>query len=80
MGDHQGRPGAVNMGPFVGVDLYLFPTVSIAVIVLTRTYNESIPSWSRHVIRLTLSASLPRSFSYSCVCKIESNNSLKTPS
>jgi len=34
MGDHQGRLGAVNLGPFVGVDLNLLPTVYIAVIVL----------------------------------------------
>jgi len=34
MGDHQGRLGAVNLwtcGPFVGVDLNLWPTVCIAV-------------------------------------------------
>jgi len=37
MGDHQGRPGAVNLGSFVGVDLNLRPTVYVAVIVLTRT-------------------------------------------
>jgi len=27
MGDHQGRPGAVNLGPFVGVDLNMWQTV-----------------------------------------------------
>jgi len=41
MGDHQGRLGAVNLGPFVGVDLNLWPTVHIADIVLKRTQNES---------------------------------------
>jgi len=30
MGDRQGRLGAVNLGPFVGVDLSLWPTVYIA--------------------------------------------------
>jgi len=34
MGDHRERPGAVNLSPFVGVDC-------VAVIVLTRTQNES---------------------------------------
>jgi len=37
MGDRQGRPGAVNLGPFVGVGLNMWPTVYIVVIVLTRT-------------------------------------------
>jgi len=41
MGDLRGRTGAVNLGPFVGVDLNLWPTVHIDVIVLTRTLNES---------------------------------------
>jgi len=41
MGDRQGRLSAVNLCPFVGVDLNLWPTVYIAVIVLTRTENES---------------------------------------
>jgi len=36
MGDLQGRLSAVNLCPFVGVDLNLWPTVHIAVIVLTR--------------------------------------------
>jgi len=36
MGDHQGRPGTVNLGPFVSVDLNLWPTVYIADIVLTK--------------------------------------------
>jgi len=35
MGDHEGRLGAMNLGLFVGVDLNLWPTVYIAVIVLT---------------------------------------------
>jgi len=35
MGDRQGRPSAVNLCPFVRVDLNLWPTVDIAVIVLT---------------------------------------------
>jgi len=35
MGDHQERPGAVNLGPFVGVNLNLWPTDYMAVIVLT---------------------------------------------
>jgi len=34
MVDHQGRLGAVNLDPFVGMDLNLWPTVYIAVIVL----------------------------------------------
>jgi len=37
MGDRHGRPSAVNLCPFVGVDLNLYPTVYIAVIVLSRT-------------------------------------------
>jgi len=37
MGDQYGRPGAVFLGPFVGLDLNLRPFVYIAVIVLTRT-------------------------------------------
>jgi len=42
MGDRQGRPSAVDLCPFVGVDVNLWPTtVYIAVIVLTRTWNES---------------------------------------
>jgi len=41
MGDRQGRPSAAILRPFVGVDLDLRPTVYIAVIVLTRTQNES---------------------------------------
>jgi len=42
MGDHRGRPGAVNlMGPFVGVDLDLRPIVDKAVVVLARTWNLS---------------------------------------
>jgi len=42
MGDHQGlRLGAVNLGPFVGVDLNLWPAVYIAIIVLTRAGNKS---------------------------------------
>jgi len=38
-GDHQGRPGAVNLGPFVGVYLGLdqWPIVYVAVFVPTRT-------------------------------------------
>jgi len=47
MGDHRGRPGAVNLGPFVGVDLNLRPTVYIAVIVLIGTYDESSQILSR---------------------------------
>jgi len=35
MGDRRGRPSAVNLCPFVGVDLYMWPTVYLAVIVLT---------------------------------------------
>jgi len=35
MGDRQGRPSAMNLCPFIGVDLNLWPTVYIAVIVLT---------------------------------------------
>jgi len=41
MSDRQGRPNAVNLYQFVGVDLKLWPTIYIAVIVLTRTQNES---------------------------------------
>jgi len=37
MVDHRGRLGAVNLGPFVGVDFNMRPTVYIAVIVTTRT-------------------------------------------
>jgi len=38
MGDHQGRPGAVNLGPFVSVVLNLTDRLySLAVIGLTRT-------------------------------------------
>jgi len=38
MGDLLGRPGAVNLGPFVGLDLKLSPVVYvIAVLVLART-------------------------------------------
>jgi len=37
----QGRLSAVNLGPFVGVDLNLWQTVYIAAIVLTRTLDES---------------------------------------
>jgi len=37
MGDRQGRPSAVNLCPFVGVDLNLWSTVYAAVIVLTWT-------------------------------------------
>jgi len=37
MGDNQRRLGAVNFGMFVGVDLNTWPTVYIAIIVLTRT-------------------------------------------
>jgi len=37
MGDHQGRPGAVNLGPVVIVDLNLWKIVCIAVITLIRT-------------------------------------------
>jgi len=36
-GDRQGRPSAVNLCPFVDVDLNRWPTVYIAVIELTRT-------------------------------------------
>jgi len=32
MGDHQGRVSAVNLCPFVCVDLNMWPTVHIAVI------------------------------------------------
>jgi len=35
--DHQGRLGAVNLGPFVSADLNLWPTVYTAVIMLTVT-------------------------------------------
>jgi len=41
MGDHQGRPGAVYLGPFVGVNFSLWSTDHIAVIELTRKLNES---------------------------------------
>jgi len=34
-GNFLGRLGAVNLAPFVGVDLNLWPTVHIAVIMLT---------------------------------------------
>jgi len=37
MGDRQGRLSAVNLCPFVTVDLNLRPTIYIAVILLTRT-------------------------------------------
>jgi len=37
MDDHQERLGAVNLGPFVGVDLNTSPIVYIADIVLMRT-------------------------------------------
>jgi len=47
MGDHQGRLGTVNLGPFVGVDLNLGPAVYIADIVLTRTSNESNQTYIR---------------------------------
>jgi len=30
MGDQLGRPGVVNLGPFVGVDLNLCPTVIVS--------------------------------------------------
>jgi len=35
--DHQGRLGAVNLGPFIDVDVNLWLTVYIAVIVLSLT-------------------------------------------
>jgi len=35
MGDHQGRLGAVNLGPFVDIDLNFWLPVNTAVIVLT---------------------------------------------
>jgi len=41
MGDHEGRPRAVNLCPFVGLELNLWPTVYIAVIVLTRIWSDS---------------------------------------
>jgi len=43
MSDRQERPSAVNLCPFVGVDLNLWPTVHIAVIELTPgdVLNES---------------------------------------
>jgi len=41
MGDHQGRPSAVNLCPFVGVEINLWPTVHIAVIADTDV-NQSI--------------------------------------
>jgi len=50
MGDRHARVSAVNLCPFVGVDLNLWPTVHIAVIVLTQTYksiNQSIKSLNR---------------------------------
>jgi len=40
MVDHQGRLGAVNLGPFVSVDLNLRPTIYIADIVLGRKMNQ----------------------------------------
>jgi len=40
MGDHQGRQGTVNLGPFVGASLILWPTFYIPAIVLTQTYNK----------------------------------------
>jgi len=39
MGDRQGRPSAVDLCPFVGVDLNLWPTVHIAV---NQPTNQSI--------------------------------------
>jgi len=33
--DHHERPGVVNLGLFVGVDLNMWPTVCVAIIVLT---------------------------------------------
>jgi len=44
MDDRQWRPSAANL-KFVGVDLNLWPTVNIAVIMLTRTENESNQSY-----------------------------------
>jgi len=40
MGDHQGRPDVVNLGPFIGVDFNLRPIVHILVIAVTRTLDE----------------------------------------
>jgi len=37
MGGRQEKLSAVNLCPFVGVDINLWPTVHIAVIMLTRT-------------------------------------------
>jgi len=56
MGDRQGRPGAANLCPFVGVDLNLWPTVYIVVVVLTRTkinqsINQSIKSQSSRTVK-----------------------------
>jgi len=40
MGDHQGRPDTVNLGPFISMALYLWPIV-YSHIVRTRVQNES---------------------------------------
>jgi len=48
MGDHHERPGAVNLGSFVGVDINLWPTVHYAaVIVLTRTKKLIKPNQTK---------------------------------
>jgi len=41
MGDHQGRTGAVNLCPFVDTDLNMRLIVCVAVVALTRRWNES---------------------------------------
>jgi len=52
MGDHQGTPSAVNLCPFVSVDLNLWPTIYIAFIVLiwrklnlTKTQDQPLHFW-----------------------------------
>jgi len=47
MGDHQGRPSAENLCPFVGVDINLWLTVCIAVIVLTDV------TWINQITRIS---------------------------
>jgi len=61
MGDRKGRPSAVKLCPFVGVDLNLWQTVYIAVIVLARTQNESNSETSVQRACGTIALSRPRS-------------------
>jgi len=69
MGDHQGRLDVVNLSPFVGVDLNLWPTVNIAVIVLIRTYKDTnkqnlplLPHYSQPSVPLSILTYPPEPF------------------